>query len=74
MAVRLLGRSEWEDKLRAYKCLPLDGKDNLNSAEWWKAPWGASPFTVPVEGDGQGRATGMLPVRVAIAPAASRPA
>jgi hypothetical protein len=51
IVVRFLDRSEWESKLRSYKCEPLVGKGELNSAEWWKAPWG-HPFTVPVESDG----------------------
>jgi hypothetical protein len=51
IAVRFLQRSEWEAKLRGYKCAPLDGKGNLNTAEWWKFEWG-HPFTVPVEAGG----------------------
>jgi hypothetical protein len=31
---------------------PLEGKGPLNSAEWWKTPWGR-PFTVPAEADGR---------------------
>jgi hypothetical protein len=50
IAVRFLKRAEWEDKLRAYDCRPLEGKGNLNTAEWWQTPWG-SPFTVPIEKD-----------------------
>jgi hypothetical protein len=52
IAVRFLHRTEWEGKLRKYKCEPLSGKGPLNTAEWWKAPWG-SPFTVPIEADGR---------------------
>jgi hypothetical protein len=52
IAVRFLHRSEWEAKLRVYKCVLLDGKGTLNSAEWWRAPWG-HPFTVSVESDGR---------------------
>ena len=47
--VRLLPRAQWEMGLRAYDCSPLEGKGPLNTAEWWRAPWGFL-FTVPVEG------------------------
>lgn len=51
IAVRSLSRDEWEERLKRYRCEPLAGKGALNSAEWWKAPWG-HPFTVPVDYDG----------------------
>ena len=52
ISVRFLHRAEWEAKLRAYGCKPLERKGSLNTAEWWQMPWGR-PFTVPVEGDGR---------------------
>jgi hypothetical protein len=51
IGVRILQRDEWERRLRHYKCEPLAGKGKLNTAEWWKAPWGR-PFIVPIESDG----------------------
>ena len=51
--VRLLPREEWERKLRHYGCEPLEGLGPLNTAEWWRWPWGGVPFTVPVEADGR---------------------
>ena len=50
IANRLLSRKEWEAKLRRWKCKPLEGKGQLNTAEWWIGTQGG-PFTVPVEGD-----------------------
>jgi hypothetical protein len=52
IAVRLLHREEWEKRLRSYGCCPLEGMTQLNTAEWWRWPWGGPPFTVPVEFDG----------------------
>jgi len=52
-AARFLQRSEWEPELRFYGCKPLEGKGKLNTAEWWRMPWQAYPFTVPVESDGR---------------------
>lgn len=50
---RFLERTEWEAKLRRWRCEPLAGKTRLNTAEWWKGPHGY-PFTVPIE-DEDGR-------------------
>jgi hypothetical protein len=47
-AMRLFKRSEWEARLARVHCEPLQGKTKLNTAEWWKAPWGFV-FTVPVD-------------------------
>ena len=52
IAVRLLQRQEWERRLRSYGCFPAEGLTLLNSAEWWRWPWGGPPFTVPCEADG----------------------
>jgi len=52
LAVRFLHRHEWEAKLRSYGCEPLVGKGALNTAEWWRMPWGQL-FTVPIESDGR---------------------
>lgn len=52
IAVRLLQREEWEKRLRSYGCYPAERLTQLNTAEWWRWPWGAAPFTVPVEFDG----------------------
>ena len=52
IAVRFLHRDEWEIRLRDYGCEPLEGKGRLNTAEWWRMPWG-TPFTVPIEEDGR---------------------
>jgi hypothetical protein len=52
VTVRFLHKPEWEAKLRKYKCEPLSGKGLLNTAEWWKTPWG-SLFIVPAEADGR---------------------
>ena len=48
-ALRRLPREEWEAVLRSYGCTPLDGKGELNTAEFWCMPWQSYPFTVPVE-------------------------
>ena len=50
IAVRLLPRETWEARLKRYKCKPLEGKGQLNTAEWWQMPWG-TPFPVPIEDD-----------------------
>ena len=34
-------------------CEPLLGLTPLNTAEFWRFPWGGYPFTVPVEDDGR---------------------
>jgi hypothetical protein len=46
-----LSRKEWEAKLRRWGCKPLEGKGELNTAEWWIGKLG--PFTVPVNDDGR---------------------
>lgn len=52
IAVRLLPRDDWDRRLRSYGCCPLEGLTQLNTAEWWRWPWGGAPFTVPCEVDG----------------------
>ena len=52
IAVRLLQREDWEKRLRSYGCFPQEGMGTLNTAEWWRWPWGGAPFTVPCEDDG----------------------
>lgn len=52
MSVRMLPRTEWEKRLRGYGCYPQEGLTKLNTAEWWRWPWGGAPFTVPCEADG----------------------
>jgi len=48
-----LPRKDWEGQLRAYGCVPLEGKTKLNTAEWWRWPWPPHlPFTVPVDENG----------------------
>jgi len=51
-AVRRKPRDEWETELRSYGCYPAKGLSALQTAEWWRWPWGGYPFTVPVEADG----------------------
>ena len=51
--VRFVPREEWEAELRYYGCEPLAGKGKLNTAEWWRMPFQAYPFTVPCEADGR---------------------
>lgn len=53
IAVRYVSRETWEEELRFYGCKPLEGKSNLNTAEWWRMPWQSYPFTVPIEADGR---------------------
>lgn len=38
--------------LRSYACYQQDGLTPLNTAEWWRWPWGGAPFTIPAEHDG----------------------
>jgi hypothetical protein len=52
IAVRRVSREEWEAELRHYGCSPAQGLTKLNSAEWWRYPWGGYPFTVPAAEDG----------------------
>ena len=52
MAFKRISRGEWERELCRYGCRPLEGTTKLNTAEWWRWPWGAYPFTVPVDEDG----------------------
>jgi hypothetical protein len=52
ITVRFLHRDEWEARLRAYSCEPLEGKGPLNTIEWWRTSWNY-PFTVPIESDGR---------------------
>jgi hypothetical protein len=51
IALRFLPRSEWEKRLRRYRCVPVPGLGRLNTAEWWRATWNFL-FTVPIEDDG----------------------
>jgi hypothetical protein len=34
--------------LRDFGAKPLEGKGPLNTAEWWRTPWGI-PFVVPID-------------------------
>lgn len=52
IAVRRLPREEWEKRLRSYGCYPQEGLTPLNTAEWWRWPFPAPPFTVPVDDEG----------------------
>ena len=52
IAVRRLRREEWEKRLRSYGCYPQEGLTPLNTAEWWRWPFPAPPFTVPVDDEG----------------------
>lgn len=52
MALRRYDRDRWEAELRSYGCAPLEGQTTLNTAEWWRWPWGGYPFTVPVDPEG----------------------
>jgi hypothetical protein len=49
ISVSLIPLAEVEKKLRSYGCEPLEGKTPLNTANWWKWPWGGPPFTLPNE-------------------------
>jgi hypothetical protein len=51
-AVRLLSRTEVEAKLRSYGCKPLEGAGPLNTADWWRWPWGGAPFLLPLDSNG----------------------
>ena len=51
--VSLVPREEWEEALRDHGCEPLEGKGPLNTAEWWRMPWGGYPFTVSVDEEGR---------------------
>ena len=48
---KFLSRPQWEKKLRSIGAVPLEGKGELNTAEWWRLP-NKPPFTVPREDDG----------------------
>lgn len=52
ISVQILCREEWEKRLRGYGCYPQDGLTPLNTAEWWRWPFKASPFTVSIDQDG----------------------
>ena len=49
IGLRFLPREEWEAELRSYGCRPAQGLGQLNTAEFWRFPWGGYPFTVPHE-------------------------
>jgi hypothetical protein len=51
LALRVISRAEAIAKLRSYGCKPLTGKGPLNTAEWWRWPWGGIPFLLPFEGE-----------------------
>jgi len=51
IAVRVIPRAEAIAKLRSYGCEPLQGKGSLNTAEWWRWPWGGAPFLLSCEGE-----------------------
>lgn len=50
MIPRTLPRSQWEKKLRALGCKPLEGRGPLNTAEWWTDGHGY-PFTISIENE-----------------------
>lgn len=52
MPLRHIPRNTWEGTLRSYGCRPAEGLTALNTAEWWRWPWGGFPFTVPIDDDG----------------------
>jgi hypothetical protein len=52
IAVLRLRREDWERRMRSYGCYPAEGLTALNTAEWWRWPFPAPPFTVPVDEDG----------------------
>jgi hypothetical protein len=52
IAVRRMHRDDWERKLRSYGCYPAQGLTALNTAEWWRWPFPAPPFTVPIDDEG----------------------
>ena len=47
IAVQLMAVAEVEDILRSYGCSKLEGLTPLNTANWWRWPWGGAPFTLP---------------------------
>ena len=51
ISIQRLPRDQWERRLRSYGCYPADGLTVLNTAEWWRWPFPAPPFTVPVDAD-----------------------
>jgi hypothetical protein len=52
IAVHRLSREVWEKRLRSVGCYPLEGKTQLNTAEWWRWPFRGPPFIVPVDAEG----------------------
>lgn len=48
IAVRLIKLATVEAKLLRYGCEPLKGRGTLNTANWWRWPWGGAPFTLPL--------------------------
>lgn len=50
--VKRLRREDWEQKLRICGCHPAEGLAPLHTAEWWRWPWPAPPFAVPVDDEG----------------------
>jgi hypothetical protein len=49
IAIQRICRSDWERRLRSYGCYPAEGLTPLNTAEWWRWPFPAPPFTVPID-------------------------
>ena len=43
---------DWHAQLRSLGCEPEDVGKPLNTAEWWRSPWGTR-FAVPAESDGR---------------------
>jgi hypothetical protein len=52
IAVRFISRAQVEARLRSYDCSPLEGKGPLNTANWWRWPWGGPPFVLPLDEGG----------------------
>jgi hypothetical protein len=51
IAVRRIPLADAEATLRSYGCRPLSGKTALNTARWWRWPWGGPPITLPNDGE-----------------------
>lgn len=49
MALQRFLRERWEKELLSYGCSRAVGMGMLNTAEYWRWPWGNYPFTVPID-------------------------
>ena len=50
--IRRIPRDEWGAQLKSYGCYPAAGMGSLQTAEFWRWPWGGYPFTAPCDADG----------------------